>query len=72
MKKVLTWIKPTWDWMHIGNYLGAFKPFVELAKWKKAYIFIADYHSLTSVHDKEILESNKLRLLKKNFDLIKA
>jgi len=70
MKKILTWIKPTWDWMHIGNYLGAFKPFVELAKWKKAYIFIADYHSLTSVHDKEILERNKLRLLKEYFALL--
>ena len=64
MKKVLTWIKPTGNWMHVWNYLWAFKPFLELAKWKKAYIFIADYHSLTSVHDWETLKSNKLWLLK--------
>ena len=70
MKRVLTWIKPTGDWMHIWNYLGAFKPFLELAKWKKAYIFIADYHSLTSVHDWETLKRNKLRLLKEYFALL--
>ncbi len=70
MKKVLTWIKPTGDWMHIWNYLGAFKPFLDLSKWKKAYIFIADYHSLTSVHDAETLKRNKLRLLKEYFALL--
>lgn len=70
MKKVLTWIKPTGDWMHIWNYMWAFKPFLDLSKWKKAYIFIADYHSLTSVHDKEILKRNKLRLLKEYFALL--
>ena len=70
MKKVLTWIKPTGDWMHIWNYMWAFKPFLDLAKWKKAYIFIADYHSLTSVHDAEILKRNKLRLLKEYFALL--
>jgi len=70
MKKILTWIKPTGDWMHIWNYLWAFKPFLELAKWKKAYIFIADYHSLTSVHDAETLKRNKLRLLKEYFSLL--
>jgi len=56
--------------MHIWNYFGAFKPFVELSEWKTAYIFIADYHSLTSVHDKETLKSNKLRLLKEYFALL--
>ena len=70
MKKILTWIKPTGNWMHIWNYFGAFKPFVELAEWKTAYIFIADYHSLTSVHDKETLKNNKLRLLKEYFALL--
>lgn len=70
MKKILTAIKPTWNWMHIWNYLWAFKPFLELAKWKKAYIFIADYHSLTSVHDAETLRKNKLRLLKEYFALL--
>lgn len=69
MKKILTWIKPTGDGMHIGNYFGAFKPLVELAKWKQAFMFIPDFHSLTSVHDAETLKNNKLRLLKEYFAL---
>ena len=72
MKKILTWIKPTWNGMHIWNYFWAFKPFLDLVKWKKAYIFIADYHSLTSVHDKEIMERNKLRMLKEYFSLLQS
>ncbi len=70
MKKVLTWIKPTGNGMHIGNYFGAFKPFLELAKWKQAFMFIPDFHSLTSVHDWETLRLNKLRLLKEYFALL--
>ncbi len=70
MKKVLTGIKPTWNGMHLGNYLGAFRPFLNLAEWKDAYIFIADYHSLTSVHNGEILRNNKQRLLAEYFSLL--
>jgi len=70
MKKILTGIKPTGDWMHIGNYMWAFKPLLDNLKWKKAYIFIADYHSLTSVHDGETLRNNKKRLLKEFFALL--
>lgn len=70
MKKIITWIKPTGDGMHIGNYLGAFKPFLELSKDKTPYIFIADYHSLTSVHDAQTLRNNKKRLLAEYFALL--
>lgn len=70
MKKILTGIKPTGSGMHIWNYFWAFKSFLDLAKGNKAYIFIADYHSLTSVHSKETLEHNKLRLLKEYFALL--
>jgi len=70
MKKILTWIKPTGNGMHIGNYLWAFKPFLDQSKWKNPYIFIADYHSLTSVHDWETLRKNKQRLLAEYFALL--
>jgi len=53
MKKILTWLKPTWEWLHLWNYFWAFKPFLDLAKGNIAYMFLADYHSLTSVHNKE-------------------
>jgi tryptophanyl-tRNA synthetase len=46
MKKIsLTGIKPTGD-LHIGNYFGAIKPALELAKEYDARYFIADYHAL--------------------------
>jgi len=51
MKKVsLTGIQPTGD-LHIGNYFGAIKPALELAKEYDARYFIADYHALNSVKD---------------------
>lgn len=70
MKRILTWIKPTWNGMHIWNYFWAVKPLFDLAKWNKVYIFIPDYHSLTTVHDAEIMKRNKLRMLKEYFALL--
>ena len=70
MKKILTWLKPTWEWLHIWNYFWAFKPLLDLAKGNKAYIFLADYHSLTSVHNKENLQKFKKRMLIEYFSLI--
>jgi tryptophanyl-tRNA synthetase len=49
-KKSLTGIKPTGT-PHIGNYLGAIKPGLELAQEYQALYFIADYHALTTVRD---------------------
>lgn len=56
MRKVsLTGIKPTGT-PHIGNYLGAIKPAIELAREYHAYYFIADYHALTTVKNGRELE----------------
>jgi tryptophanyl-tRNA synthetase len=49
-KKSLTGIKPTGT-PHIGNYLGAIKPAIELAQEYQALYFIADYHALTTVKE---------------------
>ncbi len=46
----LTGIKPT-GMPHLGNYLGAVKPALELAEKYEARYFIADYHSLNSIKD---------------------
>lgn len=45
-------IKPTGD-LHIGNYFGAMRQFVELAREGKyrPFIFVADYHALNSMQD---------------------
>lgn len=47
-------VKPTGD-LHIGNYFGAMRQFVELTKTGKyqSFIFIADYHALNTMQDTE-------------------
>ena len=58
-KKVcLTGVKPT-GMPHLGNYIGAIKPAIEMSRTGEfdSYYFIADYHSLTTVHDKKTLKN---------------
>ena len=54
---MITGVKPTGD-LHIGNYFGAIRPYVELAQSGKykAYIFIADYHALNTMQDAEEMQ----------------
>jgi len=47
---ILSGIQPTGK-LHIGNYLGALKNFVELQNKYECYFFIADYHSITENYD---------------------
>jgi tryptophanyl-tRNA synthetase len=56
MMTVLTGIKPTGT-PHIGNYVGAIKPALELAAdtSRRTLFFIADYHALTSVENRKEL-----------------
>ncbi|MDR2371013.1 MAG: tryptophan--tRNA ligase [Treponema sp.] len=57
MKKIaLTGIKPT-GILHIGNYFGAIKPALELARDYDARYFIADYHALNTMKDPEEMAS---------------
>ena len=47
---VLSGTKPTGENLHLGNYFGALRQFVDLQdKHDTALYFIADYHSMTSV-----------------------
>jgi len=52
-----TGIKPT-GIPHLGNYLGAIKPALELTKNFEARYFIADYHALNSNKDPISLKQN--------------
>jgi tryptophanyl-tRNA synthetase len=54
-KIVLTGITPSGT-PHIGNYIGAIKPALEMAKNPDfdAYFFIADYHSLIKLWDAQL------------------
>jgi tryptophanyl-tRNA synthetase len=60
-KKLLSGIKPTGT-MHLGNYFGAMKQFVDLQNEYDSKIFIADFHALTSIEDKKTLEDNILNI----------
>ncbi len=58
-KKIcLTGIKAT-GMPHLGNYKGAIEPAIQMANSGAfdSYYFIADYHSLTSVHDPKELKT---------------
>ena len=50
--------------LHFGNYFGAVKQNIDLANSGdyEAYIFIADYHALTTVKDKEALHRSALEI----------
>ena len=42
--------------LHIGNYYGAIRQFVQLQEEGEGYYFIANYHSLTTVRDAKLAE----------------
>jgi len=72
MKRLLSGITPSGDGsLHIGNYLGAVRQFIELAKTHETYLMVADLHGLTTIQEKgklqrniELLILNELALLK--------
>jgi tryptophanyl-tRNA synthetase len=53
-KIALTGIKPTGT-LHLGNYLGSIQPALELVKDYLSLYFIADYHALTLIKDKDAM-----------------
>lgn len=55
-KRILSGIQPSGK-LHLGNYLGAIKQFVESQERddRDRYFFIANYHSLTSTKDASLL-----------------
>lgn len=48
--RILSGIQPSGK-LHIGNYFGMMKPALELQSQGETYLFIANYHALTSVKD---------------------
>ncbi len=58
MKRMITGIKPTGTFPHIGNLMGAMLPLRENAKKYDTAIFIPDLHALTSIRDGKVLNEN--------------
>jgi tryptophanyl-tRNA synthetase len=57
MKRVLSGIQPSGQ-LHLGNYAGAIRQFVEMQHDHEMFIFVASYHALTSVRDADELRRN--------------
>ena len=58
--RVLTGLQPSGD-LHIGNFFGAIKPMIEAQDDNEMFIFIANYHAMTSSQKGEILKQNSLK-----------
>tara|TARA_B100000029_G_scaffold510912_1_gene603587 strand:+ start:1457 stop:2455 length:999 start_codon:yes stop_codon:yes gene_type:complete len=56
---VLSGVQPTGA-LHIGNWLGAIKNWVELQKTHETYVCVVDLHAITVPHDPQILAENTL------------
>ncbi|MEK7585464.1 MAG: tryptophan--tRNA ligase [Patescibacteria group bacterium] len=61
-KILLSGVKPTGR-VHIGNYFGAMKQFVDFQDDYESRIMIADYHALTTVQDASVLKQDILDLV---------
>ena len=59
--RILTGLQPSGT-LHIGNYFGAMRQLLELQKKGETYLFIADYHALTTSPDPKTLRQNVVNL----------
>lgn len=63
IKRLLTGLQPSGN-LHIGNYFGALKPFLDIYENYESYLMVADYHALTSLRDPESLRRNTLNIVR--------
>ena len=59
----MTGLQPSGQ-LHIGNYLGSLKPFVEIYGEYESFLMIADYHALTSLKSPKMLQDNIIEVVK--------
>lgn len=62
-KRLLTGLQSSGT-LHIGNYFGALKPFVDNYKNYDSLLMVADLHSLTTVRDGALLRQNIIDVVK--------
>ncbi len=59
VKKIFSGVQPTGN-LHLGNYLGAIKNFVDLQNKFECVYCIVDLHAITNHQDPKVLDSNIL------------
>lgn len=70
-KRIVSGITPSGDGtLHIGNFLGAVRQFIEIAKNNDCFLFVADMHALTTVTDRKKLEENIGNLILNELSLL--
>ncbi len=62
METVVSGIRPTGN-LHLGNYFGALRNFIQMQNEHNCYFFIADYHSLTTHPTPHDLHGNVKQIL---------
>lgn len=63
MKRLLTGLQSSGA-LHVANYFGALKPFVEMYEQYDSYLMVADYHAVTSLRDPLVLRANIVDVVK--------
>ncbi|HEC1756937.1 tryptophanyl-tRNA synthetase [Campylobacter lari] len=58
--RVITGLQPSGD-LHIGNYFGSIRQMLNMQEENQMYMFIANYHAMTSSFDGEKLRQNSLK-----------
>lgn len=48
--------------LHIGNYFGAIRQYIQMQDEHEGFYFIANYHALTTIRDRETLRANCVEL----------
>lgn len=62
-KRLLTGLQPSGS-LHLGNYFGALKPFVDMYGEFESHLMVVDYHALTTVRDAPSLRQNTVDVVK--------
>ncbi|HEY2825787.1 MAG TPA: tryptophan--tRNA ligase [Gemmatimonadales bacterium] len=61
MARVFSGIQPSGE-LHVGNYLGAVRRWVELQAQHECFFSIVDYHAITQDYDPKLLEARTLEM----------
>jgi len=62
-KRLLTGLQPSGT-LHIGNYFGALKPFVDIYKDYESHLMVVDYHALTTIKNPVELRQHIIDVVK--------
>ena len=63
MARLLTGLQPSGA-LHIGNYFGALKPFIDLSREHESFLMVADYHALTTLKSPDELRHHTLDVVR--------